>query len=107
MEREQHAVLVIFVPSEAPSAVVIVPHDGEEEGKPGFSAATRGAAPGPRCRRSGECPGATWGASYLSVVGGEHAGEGLGGQKLEISIGRMLIFAISYRLCWVSTNIGL
>ena len=70
MEREQHAVLIIFVPSEAPSAVVIVPHDGEEEGKPGFSTATRGAAPGPRCRRSGECPGATRATFYAPVVGG-------------------------------------
>ena len=37
-------------------------------------------------------PGGNVGGVLLVGGGGEHAGEGLGGQKLEISIGRMLIF---------------
>ena len=75
---------IIFVPLQAPSAVVIVPHDGEEEGKPGFSAATRGAAPGPRCWRSGECPGAMRGTFYTPVVvGGRGLGRGFSAEKVD------------------------
>ena len=48
--------MTIFVPSEAPSVVVMVPQNEKIRGKSGCWRGTKGAAPGPRRGRGAECP---------------------------------------------------